>query len=171
MTGQWLLGHGLLRPHVQWTVLFCNNPDLGSLKENLLTHLWASWLHSQYQVRSSEDEGMRAACIPCIPVHTPLQTALMPSGFLLFQVLLGCALRVSLHAPFPTLIASGVLSLPLGKFKFFTHFSKQSCWALLQIWPTLLLHQTHHGPTSTRWFIGVSRWLFPEGSQSPLMTP
>lgn len=57
------------------------------------------------------------------------------SGFLLSEVPLGYALRVSLHALFLIPAASLVLCLPLGKFQFLIRFSKQGPWALIQLPP------------------------------------
>lgn len=83
------------------------------------------------------------------------------SGFLLSKVPLGYILRVPLDALCPTAASSVVFSLPLGNFKFLTLFSKQSCLALPQLWPTILLHHTHLSPTSSTRFIDVWRRRFP----------
>lgn len=66
------------------------------------------------------------------------------SGFLLSEVPLGYARRVSLHALFLTPAAGLVLCLPLGKFQFLIRFSKQGPWALIQLLPQS--HYIEHVP-------------------------
>ena len=125
-----------LSSHVPYLFSLCNNPDLGtwlSYPKRISSHI--SEQGGFYWQYSGEVWGGDEGCIlsayihththtrACTRVHThtPLQQLLPPQDFFPPKSLLGCVLRVSFGALFPTPASNGVLlPLPLGNFKLFT---------------------------------------------------